>query len=138
MSTILSSTHPLLLALSIIVLSFPVAVFLAFIVSIWTALALILVFLGGIIVIFSYITTVAREDKITFSLTNIFNSGLLAILVLTISRLLLNLYSENFVGTLYSLSRGRILIFLTVYLLITLLAIVKITQAHKGSLITWQ
>ena len=61
---IVGSTHPLVLALIIIAITLLVGTVASSILAFWVLLALLLVFLGGIIVIFSYITTLARNDKI--------------------------------------------------------------------------
>lgn len=45
-------------------------------------------------------------------------------------------YTKANIGVIYSLGRGTIILFLTLYLLITLLVIVKVTQSHKGALTT--
>ena len=106
-------------------------------VAFWVLLALLLVFLGGIMVIFSYITTLARNDKMFISPLI---RGLAVVLALMGGYCCLNSsfpVGSFHLGLIYSSSRGNIVLFLTGYLLLSLLAIVKIAQAHKGALTTW-
>jgi hypothetical protein len=112
-----------------------VAILISSLVSIWGLLALILIFLGGIIVIFSYITSLANNDKLSLSLPNL---GVLGIIVLRLCLTAPYLpRSPHYIRTIYTLGGGRILLYLTGYLLLTLFAIVKLVQYDKGALTTY-
>lgn len=135
---ITSSLHPIVIALIIIVVASAVGLYLSSAVSIWSLLALLLVFLGGIIVIFSYITTLASNDKLSLSLPSTRWPLVLTLAFVTFSSNY-PLPSNNYnLGLVYSITRGSIILFLTLYLLFTLLVVVKITQAHKGALSFWK
>lgn len=135
---IMGSSHPLVLALIIMAITILVGAVASSIVSFWVLLALLLVFLGGIMVIFSYITTLARNDKMFITPINpllVFALGLGGVYFLLTKDTPINYFH---LGLIYSSTRGNLIIFLTAYLLLSLLAIVKITQFHKGALTTWK
>lgn len=134
---VLSTLHPLLLALVIIALTAIIGSLLSNIISIWMILALMLIFLGGMMVIFIYITTLAREDKlISTPPTLLFITALVVAVTLSFTKSLP--VSHVDLRTLYTVRRGSTVIFLTWYLLLTLFAVVKIRQSHKGALTNWR
>ena len=132
----IGSSHPLVLALLIIAMTIIVGVLTSSIVAFWVLLALLLVFLGGIIVIFSYITTLARNDKMFITPFDPPLVVLLSLAALTILSLMSVPTKSLHMGLIYSSTSGNLILFLTAYLLLSLLAIVKITQFHKGALTT--
>jgi len=106
----------------------------------WFFYLLVLVFLGGVIVLIIYIRTLAANEK--FRLPKFSNP--LRFLVLTgimlvlpnISRLRFkSRQSINIVINLYEYSNGRLSIFLILYLLITIVCVVKLVKFEKGPLV---
>jgi len=87
-------------------------------------------------VIFSYITTLARNDKIFITRLDPVLLGVAGRLGLIIALGKDVLHRSLHIGLIYSSSRGNLILFLTGYLLLSLLAIVKMTQFHKGALTT--
>merc|ERR1712020_735123 len=106
----------------------------------WFFYLLILVFLGGVIVLIIYIRTLAANEK--FRLPKFSNP--LRFLVLTSIMLILpnisrlrfkSRQSINIVINLYEYSNGRLSIFLILYLLITIVCVVKLVKFEKGPLV---
>ena len=132
-------SNPVFMAMGLILLRGLTGICLSLTLNLWLLLALLLIFLGGIIVIFIYVTTLAGPSKIILP-----SSNPSILLLLTGSFLLFSLgpYS-NFspiylsIGTFYTTASGSVLGFLTLYLLIALLAIVKLSATHKGALVSW-
>nr|AMH85588.1 NADH dehydrogenase subunit 6 [Cochliomyia macellaria] len=123
--------------------------------SFWFSYILFLVFLGGMLVLFIYVTSLASNEMFTFSIKLLFIS--LSILFLMIVTLFfmdknillqyqnlevksicdLNSYlTENSLSLnkLYNYPTNLLTILLMNYLLITLIAVVKITKLFKGPL----
>lgn len=121
----------------------------------WFSYILFLVFLGGILVLFIYVTSLASNEIFTFS-SKILISSISIFFIIIISlyfidkRILLN-YSnieiqsisnlnsyiiENSLSLnkLYNYPTNLLTILLINYLLITLIAVVKITNLFKGPL----
>merc|ERR1739842_31060 len=101
-----------------------------------------LAFLGGVIILIIYIRTLAANEK--FSLLNIRSRKVIFFLFL---RLLLSVLIKhknifNFVrlnntavGILYESSNFTLLLFLIIYLLLTLVCVVKLVKFESGPLI---
>nr|YP_010022651.1 NADH dehydrogenase subunit 6 [Muscina pascuorum]QOP39499.1 NADH dehydrogenase subunit 6 [Muscina pascuorum] len=123
--------------------------------SFWFSYILFLVFIGGMLVLFIYVTSLASNEMFTFSIK------LLMISMFTFTFLLIYLYfMDNFnlmnysnietemisyhhsynmensllINKLYNYPTNLLTIMLMNYLLITLIIIVKITKLHKGPL----
>jgi hypothetical protein len=98
----------------------------------WLIISIRLIFLGGIIVIFSYVTTLARTEKILYiNLRVIF--FLIISLVIIKKDIIKSLYATNF-PLLYEIIRGDIIFFITFYLLLRLFLVVKVSSWEIGSL----
>lgn len=105
-------------------------------ISKWLALAIILIFLGGIIVMFFYATSLSNNDKVQYSINKkIVTRAIFLVLglgVLEETSFILAL--SNFVSNLYS-ARAQLIVFvIMVYLLLSLFIIVKLTFGFEGSL----
>lgn len=99
-------------------------------------MAILLIFLGGIIIIFMYAVTLVPNNKFILY----FNKSLFVVLFTTIfiHRIITFNYSTPSIERVrrelfISLTRFR-LFFLTNYLLITLFSVVKISEGFKGAL----
>merc|ERR1711902_469536 len=98
----------------------------------------VLVFLGGVIILIIYISTLAANEK--FMINRSFNY-LIFILILLLRRIILYNYSNkstyNFriVINLYEYSNRSISIFLIIYLLITIVCVVKLVKFERGPLV---
>ena len=100
-----------------------------------------MVFLGGIMVLFVYVSMLRNEDKLSYngpSLT-FFVRYILLIQLLTLDELILNFSYKEFEFSIlrelyknYTMGRLFILMF---YLLLTLFTTIKFTEGFKGTII---
>lgn len=124
--------------------------------SFWFSYILFLVFLGGLLVLFIYVTSLASNEIFNFSnkivIFNLFRFFLIILIFLIIDKtLLLNnllrLENDNLnfiksfliensltLNKLYSFPINLITILLIIYLFLTLIAAVKITNVFEGPL----
>merc|ERR1711893_61306 len=131
-----SNSHPLSAALLLVIATLGGGIRLNRYLRIWFFFALMLIFLGGIIVIFLYITTLSRNDKIKSSLFLEFATTFFGVIIVRINLRLVSRDKMFTLSGLYEESSGLMLLFLTFYLLITLLVVVKLRERFKGTLRT--
>nr|YP_009504368.1 NADH dehydrogenase subunit 6 [Graphomya rufitibia]AWX64115.1 NADH dehydrogenase subunit 6 [Graphomya rufitibia] len=148
--------HPLAMGLTLLIQTTLVCLMTGLMtMTFWFSYILFLVFLGGMLVLFIYVTSLASNEMFTFSMkltiisTTIFISSMM-IFLLTDKNMFL-MYSNNeiipisntisylaenslSVNKLYNYPNNLLTIMLINYLLITLIAIVKITKLYKGPL----
>lgn len=110
--------------------------------SSWFFYLIILVFLGGVIILIIYISTLAANEKFRILEINWVNISIvffLRILIITIIKYknIINFISINntAVGILYESSNFTLLLFLILYLLLTLVCVVKLVKFESGPLI---
>jgi len=98
----------------------------------WIRYAVILLFTGGIIVLFSYILSLIISSKIRFfSFTKFVLFFWLTTLLFSSIELLNN---RLFITNLFFKSRNFILLVLALYLLLVLLRIVNLARSNRGSI----
>lgn len=135
------ASHPISLGLILVILSLITGAFLIKIRISWFFYLLVLVFLGGVIVLIIYIRTLAANEKIFFKVTNkmvIFT--FLSLIILLFLFLEKNLKIKTSIGvivagSLYECSNISTLIFLIIYLLLTIVCVVKLVKFESGPLI---
>lgn len=134
-------SHPLILSLVLVFRPVAVGALFYFSISVWIFNAIILIYLGGIIVLFLYISILSNEDKVFFTL-NLFVSSLVFLFITIVrgravkhgarghfNRIPLRL--AYLYKNLYFWGIG----FIILYLLLTLFRSVKFAEGHKGTLI---
>merc|ERR1712154_691246 len=99
---------PLLACLILVFLTLMIRIFISFISSKWMSYLVLLLFLGGMIVLFVYICTLISKIKV----------------------LIKTLYKKYF----YRACIFILFLFVTIYLLLILIISIKIIQKHKGGL----
>lgn len=123
--------HPLRLRLALIVISLFLGVCFWSVGSNWLAISLILIFVGGIIVIFIYVSSLSEIKKFAVGL----KSKVIALPVF----LLLLIKQRNYpylpVSSFLEDLDFQLIILLTLLLLRTLFISVKISQSFKGSIV---
>lgn len=119
--------------------------------SFWFSYILFLIFLGGMLVLFIYVASLASNEPFKFSLVRRLILALVILLLgllLIIDRLCLSskimiitssLLKESFnqpslIGVIYSIPTIKFTLYVVIYLLLTLFAIVKITDIYFGPL----
>nr|QNE85774.1 NADH dehydrogenase subunit 6 [Hydrotaea irritans] len=148
--------HPLAMGLTLLIQTTLVSLMSGLITkSFWFSYILFLVFLGGMLVLFIYVTSLASNEMFSFSIKLLMISVMIFfIMIFTMymmdknmlmqySNLELNYISnmnsyimENSLSLnkLYNYPMNLLTILLMNYLLITLIAVVKITKLYKGPL----
>lgn len=103
---------------------------------------IILVFLGGVIILIIYISTLAANEKfriVKLDWISIYTIFLLRVFIITIIKYknTINFIRINntAVGILYESSNFTLLLFLILYLLLTLVCVVKLVKFESGPLI---
>nr|QEO33535.1 NADH dehydrogenase subunit 6 [Conanalus pieli] len=148
-------THPLAMTLIIILQTLIVCLISGMItVSFWFSYILFLVFLGGMLVLFIYITSLASNEIFSISLSILSMLTLMSLLALSLSMIMdhyfqwmwnydmmlssnsIIMYKEtdNLLTKLYNTPTKMITLLLMSYLLLTLIVIVKITNIFEGPL----
>nr|APT41430.1 NADH dehydrogenase subunit 6 [Brumptomyia travassosi] len=150
-------SHPLAMGLMLLVQTTLIALIIGLMMkTFWFSYILFLTFLGGMLILFIYITSLAANEMFTFSskmllifMTTI--SLIMTILLITdktlISYFIHNnemmnffnmkfLFKENILNLnkLYNFPTNLIMLMMVIYLLLTLIIIVKITNFNSGPL----
>nr|YP_009170629.1 NADH dehydrogenase subunit 6 [Phlebotomus chinensis]WPV76924.1 NADH dehydrogenase subunit 6 [Phlebotomus sichuanensis]ALF07245.1 NADH dehydrogenase subunit 6 [Phlebotomus chinensis]WPV76937.1 NADH dehydrogenase subunit 6 [Phlebotomus sichuanensis]WPV76950.1 NADH dehydrogenase subunit 6 [Phlebotomus sichuanensis]WPV76963.1 NADH dehydrogenase subunit 6 [Phlebotomus sichuanensis] len=150
-------SHPLAMGLMLLIQSTLVALIIGLMMkTFWFSYILFLTFLGGMLILFIYVTSLASNEMFSFSSQTLLIT--ISILFLIIINLLfidksiflhyinntemINffnlkfLFKENFLNLnkLYNFSTNLIMLMMVMYLLLTLIIIVKITNFNKGPL----
>lgn len=122
----------------------------------WFSYVLFLIFLGGILVLFIYVTSLASNEIFNFSIKLIWINAIIFVifflLILLIDKSLFINYFINFesqnlffimnfqnenslsLNKLYNFPNNLITIIVIIYLFLTLIAVVKITNIFEGPL----
>ena len=136
-------THPVLMAYVLIGYAIIVSIRLRTLSIRWFIYLLVLIFLGGVIILIIYITSIAANEKFNSylkdSLRKIILGGVLLVAgVVFIPVLEKVIFLENTPTFLISLieSRSRLIYFwITFYLLLVLIRAVKIVKLEEGPLV---
>merc|ERR1711979_89150 len=101
-----------------------------------------LVFIGGVIILIIYIRTLAANEKFSSSSLSLENLVIISLITLIIVPMYNIKYSYGFVnmnntalGVAYEASNFSLLVFLIIYLLLTLVCVVKLVKFESGPLI---
>nr|QHD47936.1 NADH dehydrogenase subunit 6 [Kamimuria klapaleki] len=148
-------SHPLAMGLMLLLQTLSVALITGFMTqSFWFSYILFLVFLGGLLVLFIYVTSLASNEMFSLSLSTLISTAipLLVIpglLIMTDPFTLLNNTNPDFqisfsdphqleislsLTKLYNYPTNLITSMLILYLFLTLIAVVKITKVFHGPL----
>ena len=137
---ILFISHPIFFRIILIISSIMVGVICIKINLSWFFYLLVLVFLGGVIILIIYINTLAINEKFFFY--KILNKPLYAIIFIILIQIIFfknfswKINFSNFISIrLYESINLLSLIFLMLYLLLTLICVVKLVKFEYGPLI---
>nr|YP_009713605.1 NADH dehydrogenase subunit 6 [Pseudeuphausia sinica]QGG46164.1 NADH dehydrogenase subunit 6 [Pseudeuphausia sinica] len=122
-------------------------------ISFWFSYILFLIFLGGILVLFIYVTSLASNNMFKFSLTSlifILPTLLISFCLMFMDPLSTLQYSSlnssigfkqmpysintSLISTIYNSTNMNLTIFMVYYLLLTLVVVVKVTDSFFGPL----
>merc|ERR1712126_92967 len=134
---IMIMSHPISLGIIIIIMALNIGLWAFYIYS-WFIYLLVLVFLGGVIVLIIYMSTLSANEK--FSPNNIYLGTLLFCtpIIFSNSNLLVSVNIRdniNIITHMYESKNVSILSYLMIYLLITLVCVVKLVKFEDGPLI---
>nr|YP_010713128.1 NADH dehydrogenase subunit 6 [Rhodesiella elegantula]WDA93994.1 NADH dehydrogenase subunit 6 [Rhodesiella elegantula] len=151
-------SHPLAMGLTLLIQTVIISIMTGLITkSFWFSYILFLIFLGGMLVLFIYVTSLASNEMFSFSLKLtiystmfLFISLILKFFILDNMMMNMNIFNNEMIdlfnelsffmenslslNKLYNFPTNFITILLMNYLLITLIAIVKITKLFYGPL----
>nr|YP_010936661.1 NADH dehydrogenase subunit 6 [Anomala rufiventris]WKW91630.1 NADH dehydrogenase subunit 6 [Anomala rufiventris] len=149
--TFMFLTHPLSMGMMLLMQTIIMALTMGFFnINFWYSYILFLIMIGGMLVLFIYMTSVASNEKFQFSIKLTIMVGTLMLIMFFIIAMMdpyfsdmnsiysetVNNYKEYNMSFSKYLSYPNIIIMymMIIYLLITLIAVVKITQIEKGPL----
>ena len=132
-----SQAHPLNFSLWLLAFSIVAGSRLIQTLNLWLGLSLILIFLGGIIVIILYVSSLARENKFFLSTGSTAPMLILAFFVpYNLSSSIPNNQFQS-IFSLYLNFTSFTLIFLLFYLLLALIVVVNIRESYQGPVSSW-
>nr|USN90224.1 NADH dehydrogenase subunit 6 [Mantis religiosa] len=118
--------------------------------SFWFSYVLLLIYLGGMLVLFMYVTSLASNEMFFYSNKILFTMLLLPLILFFLyymnynfpmnmyenmeNNLSLSITSNNFLLKMYNQPINMITILIASYLFLTLIAVVKIINIYKGPL----
>lgn len=136
--SIFLAINPLSIGLLILYIALFLALSFAYSISSWIAFLIFLIYIGGILVIFSYFVSIIPNQTIPFLYTFITISTTIIVLITLSSYLKISppTYSSfsSHITILYLPLNTRILFLLAIILLFTMVVVVKLTTSSKGPL----
>nr|APD14898.1 NADH dehydrogenase subunit 6 [Eupolyphaga sp. NS-2016] len=140
--------HPLAMGLTLLMQTMIMCLISGLMVqTFWFSYVLFLIFLGGMLVLFIYVTSLASNEMFNLSTKMMMTSALLTMLMtmmvmkmpqnntdLINQEMIMNNENILLLMKLYNSSSSLITILLASYLFLTLIAVVKITNISKGPL----
>nr|YP_010610612.1 NADH dehydrogenase subunit 6 [Thereuopoda clunifera]WAP91276.1 NADH dehydrogenase subunit 6 [Thereuopoda clunifera] len=138
-------SHPLSILAVIIVQTMILAILASIMnVSYWFSYILFLIFLGGMLVLFIYVASLASNEIFLktslFTILKVFSLPFLVSMIFLYNSKNLNVFSitpnidVNMIINKFYIHNFLLTLLLIIYLLITLFAVVKITKFNKGPL----
>nr|AEP27470.1 NADH dehydrogenase subunit 6 [Liophloeus tessulatus] len=142
--------HPLSLGLILLLQTILISLITGILnLNFWFSYILFLIMIGGMLILFIYMTSIASNEKFKFSKNLMFMSNFMLISTLIFywnkefhinkmnisNSININTYNINLsMNKFFNYPNMMMIIMLMIYLLITLIAIVKITQSKMGTL----
>jgi len=132
-------SHPIVLSFILIRITLTVSFSISFFTSSWIIYLLILVFLGGVIILIGYIRTLASNEKIKFKLNKIILYFILSIfnIILLKENYIFSIqsYSLSWVNSIYYTNHNILILFLFIYLLLTIVCVIKLIKIEGRPLV---
>nr|APX40587.1 NADH dehydrogenase subunit 6 [Cryptocephalus rufipes] len=145
--------HPLTLGFVLLLQTIVIALLTGFMsLNFWPSYIIFIIMIGGLLILFIYMTSVASNEKFKFSLklllSIILTSLLSMVLVLFLDKFFMaqkiktteifsimeKINPQLFLNKFINFPHNLIYLMMVIYLLITLIAVVKITSKSKGTL----
>merc|ERR1712055_1018333 len=123
----------------LITITLTVSFLVSFFTTSWIIYLLILVFLGGVIILIGYIRTLASNEKIEFKLNKIILYFILSIfnIILLKENYIFSIqsYSLSWVNSIYYTNHNILILFLFIYLLLTIVCVIKLIKIEGRPLV---
>nr|ANJ70334.1 NADH dehydrogenase subunit 6 [Atrecus affinis] len=142
--------HPLSMGLILLIQVLNVALITGLLsMNFWFSYILFLIMVGGMLVLFIYMTSIASNEKFNYSnkmmimmmiimifmiMMKIFDNMFINMMNLNIENLLNKNIQENIFNKFFNYPSNILLFMMIIYLFITLIAVVKITNINLGPL----
>nr|AXS65518.1 NADH dehydrogenase subunit 6 [Cucujoidea sp. 44 KM-2017] len=142
--------HPLTMGLTLIIQSINIAILTGMMnLNFWFSYIIFLIMVGGMLILFMYMTSIASNEKFKFNLKMLIITMMFMMIIallLLYNNHLINIinmnqmtafdyYSTNWnINKYFNLPFSNIMMMMILYLLITMIASVKITKFEKGPL----
>nr|APT41586.1 NADH dehydrogenase subunit 6 [Psathyromyia aragaoi] len=153
----MSMSHPLALGIMLLIQTLMISLMIGMMMkTFWFSYILFLTFMGGMLILFIYITSLASNEMFSLSTKMVISFFMFMFIMITIMFLMdksmitylinnnemiefLNmkiLFKENYINLnkFYNFPTNLILLMMIIYLLLTLIIIVKITNFNTGPL----
>nr|ADO60574.1 NADH dehydrogenase subunit 6 [Elateroides dermestoides] len=142
--TFIFLTHPLSMGLMLILQTLTISLISGNIMyNYWFSYIIFLIMVGGMLILFIYMTSIASNEKFTWKITPIFFIPIIVVSVLmsynfnilkTNNTLMTHFQEPNMFMKLMNYPMNLILFFMIIYLFITLIAMVNISNFNQGPL----
>nr|AVN68193.1 NADH dehydrogenase subunit 6 [Lamproblatta sp. LA male] len=141
--------HPLAMGLLLLIQTIIIAMITGFTTkSFWFSYILLLIFLGGMLILFIYITSLASNEMFSLSMKMTLTTMILFMMMMTTKNFMpnnnietmssslspMNVETTTQLMKLYNEPSNLLLLMMGLYLLLTLIVIVNITNISKGPL----
>nr|YP_010626035.1 NADH dehydrogenase subunit 6 [Inocellia cheni]WBK02794.1 NADH dehydrogenase subunit 6 [Inocellia cheni] len=143
---IVKMKHPLIMGFLLIIQTLLISLITGFINNLfWFSYILFIIMIGGMMILFIYMTSLASNEKYNFSSSFFFMNFMvlmmMILLLLIIDPFIFNLINMNNeksiilnLNKLYNLNSKNITLMSIIYLLFTLITVIKITNKNLGPL----
>nr|AXS65838.1 NADH dehydrogenase subunit 6 [Curculionoidea sp. 29 KM-2017] len=140
-SLFILSKHPLSFGIILLLQTINVALIInTMTINFWFSYITILVMVGGMLILFLYMTSIASNEKFSLNMKSIIIMIMIFIPIkfnyfnLNLNNILINKKIEFMLTKFYYFPLNLLLMLIIIYLLITMIAIVKICKTWKGPL----
>lgn len=134
-SIILLSLRPLNIGIIILGISLILTLIYSQILTSWIAFLIFLIYIGGILVIFTYFVALTPNQQTNVSLIPIVLIFFSSLLVITINKPIpISMTNRKFIYTFYLTRNIQLLVILALILLFTIVVVVKLVIINKGPL----
>lgn len=130
------ANNPLTIRLCILIIAITISLIVGYIISSWYGFILFLIYVGGILVIFSYFISLSPNQSIQIPISILY---FILSFFITLARrknitVITNTFTLNQIQDLYTVKNIPILLFLAIILLYIIISVVKLCNLSKGPL----
>nr|AOY39406.1 NADH dehydrogenase subunit 6 [Rhysodes sp. BMNH-844233] len=148
-STFLTLKHPLSMGMILILQTIVITMMVGMQTStFWFSYILYLIMIGGLLILFTYMTSIASNEMFNFSKTSmtmimatlimmmilLMNNSTIILQQLDQSYMLMEINNQLNINQIYNFPNNSITIMTIIYLLVTLIAVIKISNIKSGPL----